>query len=452
VKGKKIIAVCVAMLLFPSFSWATEVFSLERSIEYGLAHSPVLEGGKIQIDQAGMDIKAERGRFFPSVTTSYSHNEIFSEYVSGYNDPDYLDQKNNTAALRINQALFAGFENKNRFDRAKLSKEYQQAQLAIQKLDLAYQIKAVFFELLKTRYDLSTITQRIKRLESDLQVARAFSNNRIAPYVYVLQAEADLEGAKQMLWQTQTAVYKHSARLKSLLGITRSRDLVEFNDDFEVPLEELGKDLDYCMDKALLTRPEIVLLNLQSSMARKDANIVKSRYYPKVNLDVSLFDVDKSYEVLKNNDTHYAYWSAGVSVQINLFDGGTAHYNKRKYLLELNRLKTEKDRLKMEIEEEVGVAFHSFQEAQKRLVSVEKALIASQESYTRQKKRFNASIGTISQVLDAQAMLVRSESIKSQTMLDCQMFLAQLSHAMGMEQIFFEPDTPPGQIKPKLNQ
>ena len=140
-KGKKIIAVCVAMLLFPSFSWATEVFSLERSIEYGLAHSPVLEGGKIQIDQAGMDIKAERGRFFPSVTTSYSHNEIFSEYVSGYNDPDYLDQKNNTAALRINQALFAGFENKNRFDRAKLSKEYQKAQLPFKNSTLPTRLK-----------------------------------------------------------------------------------------------------------------------------------------------------------------------------------------------------------------------------------------------------------------------------------------------------------------------
>ena len=444
------------MLMFPSFSWAVEVFSLENSIEYGLTHSPALEGGKIKINQAGMDIKAERGRFLPSVTTNYSYNQLFSEYASGLADRDYLDQKNNTASIKISQALFAGFENKNRFDRAKLSKEYQKAQLAIQKLDLAYQIKVVFFELLKTRYDLSSIDQRIKRLESDLQGARAFSNNRIAPYVYVLQAEADLEGAKQELWQTQTAVYKHSARLKSLLGITRSRDLVEFNDDFEVPVEGLGKDLDYCLDKALLTRPEIRLLNLQSGMAKKDANIAKSRYYPRVNLDLGLSDVDKKYDYTAtttvDNESHYTYWNAGVTVQINLFDGGTAHYNKRRYLLEINRLKTERNQLKMEIEEEVAVALHSFQEAQKRLVSVEKALIASQESYDRQKKRFHASIGTISEVLDAQAMLVRSESTKSQTMLDCQIFMAQLFHAMGMEQISFEPETPPGQIKPKLNE
>jgi len=441
--NKKFMVVCLMVLFCPSFAGAVEVFSLKKSIEYGLEHSPVLKGGEIKIDQADMDIKSQRGRFFPSVTTGYSHSQIFSEHFAGQ-DSDYLDQKNNTANLRISQALFTGFENKSRFERAKLGREYQKAGLDVQKLDLAYNIKALFFELLKKRYDLSAISQRIKRLESDLSAARAFSDNKMVPYVYVLQAEADLEDAKQTLWQTETAIYKHSARLKSVLGIFRDKDLIEFNDDFEVPVYAIDKDLDSCMDKAFSTRPEILLLDLQTNMAKKDADILRARYLPQVSLDLSLADIDKSYE--NRADDKYTYWNAGVSVQMNLFDGGTAYYEKRRYLLEMNRLETEKNKLKMEIEEEVGVAFNSLKETRKRLVSVEKALAASQENYARQKKSFHARIATISELLDAQTMLAMAESAKSQTLLDGQMFMSALFHAMGVEQGSF------GQIKPELDK
>ena len=435
------------ILFFPSFAGAVEVFSLEKSIEYGLEHSPVLKGGGIQIDQADMDIKAQRGRFFPSVTTGYSYNQIFSEYYAGQKDPDYLDQQSNTASLRMTQALFAGFENKNRFERAKLGKEYQEAQLKLKKLDLAYNIKAVFFELLKKKYDLSTIAKRIERLESDFAAAKAFSDNKMVPYVYVLQAEADLEDAKQTLWQTETAIYKNSAKLKSLLGIEREHDQVEFDDVFEVPVHNMGEDIDYYMDKALLTRPEFLLLSLETNMAKKDVAIAKGRYYPRVNLDLGLYDIDKAYgSMVARSDDHYTYWNAGLSVQMNLFDGGGAYYEKRKYLLEIDRIEKEKKQVQMEIGEEVSVAFNSLRETRKRLVSVEKALAASQENYDRQKKSFGARIATISELLDAQTMLARAESAKSQTLLDGQMFMSALFHAMGIEQRSF------GQIKPELDK
>ena len=100
----------------------------------------------------------------------------------------------------------------------------------------------------------------------------------------------------------------------------------------------------------------------------------------------------------------------------------------------------------MEIEEAVGVAFNSLKETRKRLVSTEKGLAASRESYARQKKRFNARIGTISEVLDAQTMLSRAESTKSRTLLDCRIYMAQLYHAMGLGQ------PAPGQIKPEMDK
>ncbi len=454
--GNFIAAFLVAALIGPRFAGAAEIFSLDESIAFGLKHSPVLKEGEIKVDQADMDIKSQRGQFLPNITTGYAYNQVFSEYRSGYEESDFLDQENNTLSLRVNQPLFAGFENKNRFDRAKLGKAYQATQLDLQRLDLVYQIKTLFYEILKIKYDLSTIAQRIKRLESDLEVARAFSDNRIAPYVYVLQAEADLEEAKQNLWQSQTLLFKNSARLKSLVGLSRDQAMVEFDDRFDVPIDPVAQDLDACMDRALSHRPEMLLFNLQTRMAKKDADIQKGQYYPRVDLDFGIYDTDKEYDGLSSYDYHTDYWTVGVNVRMNLFDGGTAYYQKKRYLLEMDRIATEKTKLKMEIEEAVGVAFNSLKEARKRLVSMEKGLAASQESYNRQKKRFNARIGTISEVLDAQSMLARAESIKSQTLLDCRIYMAQLYHAMGLGQSPSDPSAPgpsgSGQIKPEMDK
>lgn len=429
---------CLMVLFFTSVSGAAEQFSLQRSIEYGLQHSPILQGEAIKIHQAEMDIKAQRGRFLPSISTGYSRNRIFSQYASGSVDEDYIDQRNAVASLKISQELFAGFENLNRFERAKLTRSYQESQFEMQKIELVYKIKAVFFELLKTRYDITSISQKILRLESDLDSARAFSDKKIAPYFYVLQAEADLEEAKQQLLKTQNFIFQYTERLKKILGLPLNPTLsvaIEFDDNFEIPLNDGDITTGQYIEKALEKRPEMTLIVLKADMAEKDAAIAKSRYYPRINLDMGLYDSDKDYDKNTQNDQHNTYWSAGVSVQMNLFDGGTAYYNKERYLLEIQRIKKEKDQIEMEIKEEVSVAIHSLSEAQKRLLSVENSLIASHENYTRQKKRFDARIGTTSQVLDAQAMLARSEAGKSQAILDYQMAMAELHRAMGLSDL-----------------
>ena len=452
---------CLIVICVVPLQARAEIFSLNKSIEYGIKNSPLILGEKLRIDQAEMDIKALRGRFLPSISTGYSHSKITNEYASGTVDSDYIDQNNSTASLKINQTLFAGFENKNRFDKAKLQKAYQETMVDLQKIDLVNQIRTFFFELLKTRYDVASITQSIKRLETDLTSAKAFSDKKMAAYVYVLQAEADLEEAKQQLLKTNVTIYKHTQRLKRLLGLSRNTDLakqITFDDNFAPPLHDERLEISRCMEKAMENRPEMKLLLLKIEMATKDAAISKGKYYPRINLDLGFYDYDKQYDKSSAfyQDQHNTYWSAGLSVQMNLFDGGSAFYENKRHHLEIQRIKTDARQIEMEIKENVGVAFYALEESKKRLLSVDNALVASKESYERQKKRFEARIGTTSQVLDAQAKLARSEAGKGQALLDYQISLAELYHAMGVINIPGTPadgeETTTGQIKPAVGK
>lgn len=385
--------------------------------------------------QADMQIKSERGRFLPSISAGYSYTALQNIDASGPSDSDYLDQNQENASLSLRQIIFTGFEYKNRFKRAKLGKQYEKARLNMQKLDLGLEITEAFFELQKIRQDGVYIFRTIQRLESDLTSARAFSNKKMAPYVYVLRAEADLEEAKQKLWQTQTAEKRLTARLIRLLGMDRDTGIkpaeVTFDDSFNVQDDRKVPELHTCIEKALNNAPGMELIRLQSIMAETDSRVTRARYAPRVSLDMDLYDYERNYDHYAENDQQNFYWKAGVRVQWNLFDGGTAYYQSKKEKLEVHRLATESRQLNLEIREDVTVSYNTLVESKKRLESVERALDAGHESYDREKKRLQAGVGTTSQVLEALARLTQAESRKNQALLDCQLSLAQLAHAMG---------------------
>ena len=446
------------LTLSPAYA---KVFTLEQAIDHALANSPTLKAGALQVAQSDMDIKAAKGRFLPTLSTTYSYNRIFSEHAAGTVDEDYIDQENRAAGLRLTQHLFTGFETLNRLKRAKLVKAYNQNQLALQKLRLTYQIQRTYFELLKKRYDITALTQSIERLSSDLAAAKAFSKQQLAPYVHVLQAEADLEAARQNLWKTRTAIHQKKSRLMQLMGLpmdTSSADTHRFADAFSALPSLSPPPLDHCIRLAMEHRPELEMLTLQGNMARKDAALSKSYYFPRITLEGGLYDTHKSYDqpTAYWEDQHNTYWSAGVSVSMSLFDGGAAYHENKKFRLEAARTEVQAQQVKLEISEAVSVAYKTLLEAENRIISAEKALSASQENYRRQKKRLQARIGTTSQVLEAQTKLARAESRKGQTLLDFYLALAELSYDMGHRdpwQLFQKTESnAPGQIKPKLDQ
>ena len=424
------------LALSASVPAVAKTLSLKQSVDYGLTHSPLLQGAAIRVNQAEVQIKSERGRFLPNLSTGYSYNKLKNISASGPADTDYIDQTQGTGSVSIRQTLFAGFEYKSRFERAKFEKLYEKARLDMQKLDLRLQITETFFELLKIRQDIFYISKTIQRLESDLAAAKSFNAKQMAPYVHVLQADADLEEARQQLWQTQTTEKRLTSTLKRLIGMDQeignaSAEKIIFDDKLDLPGFQQTGELSVSIDKALKNRPEIKLLLTELKMADADSQVAISAYYPRVTLDMNLYDFDKKYDNLSKANQKNRYWKTGVNVSWNLFDGGTAYYKNQKSQLEKRRLKTEIRQATLEIKEEVNISVNELEETRKRLDSVKRALYAAQENYDREKTRFQARLSTTSRVLEAQARLARAEARRSQSLLDFQVSMARLSHAMG---------------------
>ncbi len=418
------------------------ILSLEDCLKLGIENNPGLQGANFMVDEAGEDINAARSDFLPSLSAGTSWSSINSVDASGPTDQDYIDQENLSLNARISQTIYAGSRRLNAYKRAKASREMYAAEKDYIAAELSYEIKVGFFQLMKAVEDVRVAVDNVKRLEADAASAQAFYEKQMTSYAHVLQARVDLADARQELSILQNTVDRKRSDLFVFMNqpfnkdITFSGGLGYYKPGFTMTQEQ-------CFNRAVENRPDLKSLEYQVGITEKDVSISMGKYLPQVTLDAGYYDYDKDYDNLlstydadaqpiqKDIDQHNKYWTAGVNVSWNLFDGGRAWHEKNKYRIEIKRLKASMDELKSRIQGGITSALFSLSEAEQRITTTAEAIGASNEYYERESKRFQAGIATIASVLDAQVRVKRAEGNHNQALLDYQLARAELDFLTG---------------------
>ncbi|MBF0376762.1 MAG: TolC family protein [Desulfamplus sp.] len=411
-----------------------KVLSLNDCLKLGMANNPKLTSAKLMIDAAQEDINAAKADFLPSVSAGANYNNIKSIDASGPTDSDYIDQQNTNYNIGVSQVLYAGNRLINSRDRAVERKKMYIEEKAYTQAELAYQIKQVYFQLMKAKQDVEIGVDTIKRLEADVKSAKAFYEKEMTPYAKVLQAEVALADIKQQFSKVKNTVDRKKSELFVLMNqpfdssVTFSGGLDYYSQGFTMTSEQ-------CLAKAIDTRPDLKSLAHQMVMVEKDVELAKGKYYPLMRLNTGYYDQDKDYDSLStlgtSMDQRNTYWSAGVNLSWNLFDGGRGWYEKRRSQIDMKRINEQVKEIKSKLEAGIVTALMSLSEAEERIEATSDSITASKEYYDMENKRFQAGIATVSEVLDAQVSVTRAEVSYNQALLDYQLARAELDFMTG---------------------
>ncbi|MBF0467620.1 MAG: TolC family protein [Desulfamplus sp.] len=416
---------------FSSYAYAGEkVLSLNDCLKLGMANNPKLTSAKFMIDAAQEELNAAKADFLPSVNAGANYNNINSIDASGPTDMDFVDEQNTSYNIGISQFLYAGNRLVNSRDRAIERKKMFIEEKSYTQAELAYQIKSVYFELMKAQQDVQIGVDTVKRLEADATAVRAFYEKEMAAYAQVLQAEVDLADAKQQLSRVKNTVDRKRSELFVLMNQPFNPDMI-----FSGGLDYYGKGFkmtaEQCLAKAVASRPDLKSMEHQIIMYEKDIELAKSKYHPVVKLNAGYYDQDKDYDNYHASNQENTYWSAGVNLSWNLFDGGRAWYEKNRSKIDIKRIKEQVKDIKSRIEAGIITALLSLSEAEERITATSESINAAKEYHDMESKRFQAGIATISSVLDAQVRVTRAHSNYNQALLDYQLARAELDFLTG---------------------
>lgn len=416
---------------------------LEKTVQRAIEANPQMQSAKLQIYGAQEGVRAATAAFGATGTANYYSRATRGDFAvgvsSGSGTQTVTGQRFAWATtyqvnldLNVSQPLFTGFRLLSSFQKAKLAKEQADAMYKRTELTLIRSVQTAFLTLLKARSDVKSNEDSVARLNSQLKVTQAFYDVGLRPRLDVLQAQSDLASAEEALLAAQNTVAIQLATLNSLLNIPLDQN-VDYVGDLAKPA--MTMTLQSALDEAYRFRPDISIALKSVEMAEKDARIALSPALPQVQADYDYIRQGDKFNFREQNVTFGEAHQFQVLASWKAWDWGNTVFNYRQANDNVKKLQADLATLRLNVGADVKTQYLNIQDADKRSVVAKVGLEAAKEGYRMAVARYQAQVGTNTDVLDSQARLSLAESQLTQALTDYQTAIANLNYSIGQKSV-----------------
>ncbi len=436
-----------------------QAFDMEKSVTRSLDAYPQMQSARATLSGAEQSRRQAMANFGPVGTVSYAFQRTDAETISTNSvslpGNQVLNTLNGTSLstsryvhsrqgywqnlyqlqLKVTQPIFTGFNLLSTYQKAALKQDYSEANIKYTELSLVKSVQQAFLALLQARANVQSNKDSVARLESQYKVAQAYYDVGLKPRLDVLQAESDLATAEQNLLKAQNSVLVQTAQLNSLLNLPLNQ---ETNYVGELAYLPFTLSIEDCLDTAYKQRPDLSMAVKSVQMAERDVKIAASTFYPQVQAqgtytkqgnqpDMGLKDMSGA----TTPDTT----TVGISASLQAWDWGSTYFGVQAARENVKKLQADLAKLRLDVGYQVKTCYLNIQDAAKRISVARTALEASKEGYRMAVARYQAQVGTSTDVLDAQSRVSTAETNLTQALTDYQSALADIYVAMGMKNL-----------------
>jgi outer membrane protein len=261
--------------------------------------------------------------------------------------------------------------------------------------------------------------QALQRSELNLRSARGFFEVGTRPKSDVTRAEVDVANARLDVIRARNAERLARVALATAMGLPATTPLqIEDN----LIYQPVSLDPARLLEEALRQRPESRRARLQADAAESRVRRAYRDFFPDI--------TGNGFYGAQRTDFSEV-WELGLSLTWTIFDGGNliARYRETKALLDAERARVRATEL--DVSREVEQAQNNVIESQERIQAAQVAVASAQENFRLAQGRFDAGVGTILELTDAQLFLTLAQNTEAQALADYRIALARLDRATG---------------------
>jgi outer membrane protein TolC len=331
-----------------------------------------------------------------------------------------------SARLSLSQLLFDFGKNLAATDVAKRLAEVAKEDIEVQRDLITLAVKEAYFNLLFGKRLVGVNEQALQRAELNLRSARGFFEVGTRPKFDVTRAEVDVANARVELIRARNAERLARVALNTGMGIavdspTEVEDILAY--------QPFAVDADKLLQEARRGRPEYRQARLRVEAAEAAVRREFRNFFPDLtgNASIGGSAVERNEPSLDLNET----WEVGVSLNWSIFDGGNKFARYREARANLESAQSNVRATDLDIWQEVEQANLNVRETEERIQAAAKAVESAQESFRLAQGRFDAGVGTIIELTDAQLALTQAQSTEAQALADYRIAIARLERAIG---------------------
>ena len=437
------LVVCISLSLLPQKTSAQQpsaqkqppLLTLEESIQLALERNLELQVAKEEIRFALERQNEARTGFLPKFSVDYSYRRPSetSTTVGGVTFEN-VDRNQFRLTGSVEQPIFTGLETLSTYQLSKMGLDVAKIQLQRTRLDLILAVKQAYFEILRSEKIRQVEKQSVLQLQEGVRVAQNFVQVGMRPKVDVLDAETRLGESELALIVASNDTKVAKARFNTVLrqSIDTPVEVVDV-----LTTQSYKRSYESTQLIALRHRPELLEPNKNVAIAEKEVTLVKSDYYPDINLSVNYFRRGDDPTVNGSDLTDRETWDVVAAAEWTFFEWGKTRYATNQRKARLRQFKETQEQIKDSILLEVKTAFLAVQAAEEGIRVATKSVESAEENFRISQERYKEQVATATETLDAQTRLTRARTNYTNALVIFNLARAELVRAMGLE---YEPN------------
>ena len=293
--------------------------------------------------------------------------------------------------------------------------------------DVIAEVEAAYFALLGVKAQVDALTQLEKSLRASLDAAEVRLQGGLVSRADQLRARAALAEAQLARQAAERDQAKAEAALKLAAGIEQMISLVlDWKTALPTELDAMNL-LAELLAEAQRQRPDLQALQAAADSARAEAERARAARWPSLSLAAN---GGRSF-FLEDDRMPSNSYSVGVTLSVPLFDGGRLAAEARAAERDAERLQVGIETQRSQVARAVTDAYHDVRHAQAQREGVAVQFDSASESALAAEARYSAGVGSLLELLTAQAALARARQSASQADSEWLAAFSRLNHALG---------------------
>jgi outer membrane protein TolC len=297
--------------------------------------------------------------------------------------------------------------------------------------EVVFQVEQVYFRLLGVEQLVRAGTQALKSAEATLDAARRRQQAGLATIGDVFRSETAVAQAFLNLRRAEGEVAKARGQIAVVCGVPVTTPLrIEPLTDQAAGIQ-MKDTLEGMLKKANANRPDMAAAESRVRAAQAGVTAAASAGMPTVELRL---EASRQYYT---DERPFAHGNLiGFNVRIPLFDGWRDDYSVRRAEAQVRQAEAARDLLYTQTELDVWQAYYDLQTATSGIAATQALVQGATQSASVAAARYQLGVGTLLDLLTAQADETNALVQQIQSRLDWYTALARLNFALGASGYF----------------
>jgi outer membrane protein TolC len=430
-------------LVFASLLWGATVFpggaaeppathlDLKEALRLAWKANPNLQISRLQALIAGEEMVRARSGLLPQVKTQVGQTIYddplkfkFGGSLPGASGGAGFAQTNRNfwnSQTSVNQLLFDFWGTPSKYMAAIKGHQASLLDTTQTRDNVFLTVAQGYFKTLRAKKMVEVAQQNVFDLKEHLRIAQDQYQFGIVTLNDVLQAKVSLADAQQNLIVAETDFIDIRSSLNKVLMLPVTAATVLKDEKVDLKAWALGE----ATDVALKQRSD--LKASQERIRQQEKTVVETRaqFFPQFGVQAG-----HTYQV-NNNLLHNHQWFAIFAMNWNIFSGLDTKAAVSQAKLKVQQLQEQHKDMNEQVQLDVQTAYLKIKETVDRIRTTEVAVTQGEENLRLNEERYKESVGTATDVIDAETLLTRTRVNYWTAVYDHQMAKAQMLWAIG---------------------